>query len=35
MVAANIMTLSVIGAVIIGVMRVRRNEDNSEIRDQL
>ncbi len=35
MVAANIMTLSVIGAVIIGVLRVRRSEDKSEIRDQL
>jgi len=35
MVAANIMTLSVIGAVIIGVMRVRRSEEKSEIRDQL
>lgn len=35
MVAANIMTLSVIGAVIIGVMRVRRSEDKSEIKDQL
>ncbi|MDE0557111.1 MAG: PQ-loop domain-containing transporter [Candidatus Poseidoniaceae archaeon] len=35
MVAANIMTLSVIGAVFIGVIRVRRSEDKSEIRDQL
>jgi MtN3 and saliva related transmembrane protein len=35
MVVANIMTLSVIGAVFIGVMRVRRSEDKSEIRDQL
>ena len=35
MVAANIMTLSVIGAVIVGVMRVRRSEDKSEIKDQL
>jgi len=35
MVAANIMTLSVIGAVFIGVLRVRRSEDKSEIRDQL
>ena len=35
MVAANIMTLSVIGAVFIGVLRVRRNEDKSEIIDQL
>ncbi len=35
MVAANIMTLSVIGAVIIGVMRVRRSEEKSEIKDQL
>jgi hypothetical protein len=26
MIAANIMTLSVIGAVIIGVLRVRKNE---------
>ena len=35
MVAANIMTLSVIGAVFIGVIRVRRSEDKSEIKDQL
>jgi uncharacterized protein with PQ loop repeat len=30
MIAANIMTLSVIGAVIIGVLRVRKNELQSE-----
>jgi len=35
MVAANIMTLSVIGAVFIGVIRVRRSENKSEIIDQL
>ena len=30
MVAANIMTLSVIGAVILGVLRVRKSEGQSE-----
>ncbi len=30
MIAANIMTLSVIGAVIIGVLRVRKSEAQSE-----
>jgi MtN3 and saliva related transmembrane protein len=34
MIAANIMTLSVIGAVIFGVLRVRKNELRSE-EDQL
>ena len=30
MIAANIMTLTVIGAVIIGVLKVRKNEQQSE-----
>jgi MtN3 and saliva related transmembrane protein len=30
MIAANIMTLTVIGAVIIGVLKVRKNEHQSE-----
>jgi|TARA_B110000902_G_scaffold119763_1_gene140436 MtN3 and saliva related transmembrane protein len=30
MIAANIMTLTVIGAVILGVLRVRKNERQSE-----
>lgn len=30
MIAANIMTLTVIGAVILGVLRVRKNERRSE-----
>lgn len=30
MIAANIMTLSVIGAVILGVLRVRRSEEQTE-----
>ena len=30
MIAANIMTLSVIGAVIVGVLRVRRDEGQTE-----
>lgn len=30
MIAANIMTLSVIGAVIVGVLRVRRDEEQME-----
>jgi hypothetical protein len=34
MVAANIMTLSVIGAVFFGVLRIRKNEEKSA-NDQL